>query len=80
MEGYFKGWRRRCGCVMLFISLGFLVAWMRSKITYDTVQISFYARQYQIQSFREECVLWSWRLKGNEGVFGRNRSHPISSE
>lgn len=75
MEGHFKGWRRRCGCVMLVISLGFLAVWMRSKFTYDTVQISLDDRQYQIQSFREECVLWSWGLKGNEGVFGFHTWH-----
>lgn len=72
MTAYCSQWRRGCGCVTLAISIGCLVVWMRSKYTYDTAEIVMSQRQYKLQSFHDECILWSWEARGDEGVVGWN--------
>jgi hypothetical protein len=40
MSEFFKGWRRKAGCVSLTFALLFMAAWMRSTITWDQIDVT----------------------------------------
>ena len=48
MREFFQGWRRKTGCVTLFMALAVLAAWGRSQISADTLTIPLAGEaQYQ---------------------------------
>ena len=50
MGEFFRGWRRKLGCVTLMLALVFTVAWARSEVKYDFVSLHLRRATYKIGS------------------------------
>ena len=50
MREFFRGWRRKAGCVALVMALAVASAWARSYGTLDGIQVPDWHRQYGIVS------------------------------
>ncbi len=63
MRAFFKGWRRKAGCVTLLMSLMLIVGWMRSYCVLDRVEIDIGARRLKITSFHQK--IYCFRVDGH---------------
>lgn len=66
---FFKGWRRKAGCVALAMALAFMAGWLRSQFVFD----SFHIRRagtmnwFGIESKRQTlCFSWVQDNSGSE--------------
>lgn len=60
MPEFFRGWRRKVGCVALVMACLVAIAWIRSMAVADHIYVRF-DRQHEIRS-RQQTFLWvSWR-------------------
>ena len=60
MREFFKGWRRKAGCVALVIACTLTVAWIRSHNTVDGLNISIGNRCHAIGSMRSGVAWFAW--------------------
>lgn len=70
MREFFKGWRRKVGCVALLMAVAVFGIWMRSRIVLDDILFTFGDRQISIASFGGCCLWWSWSRR--DGDVSRN--------
>jgi hypothetical protein len=66
VRAFFKGWRRKVGCVTLMVSLALVGAWIRSSRVFDHISFAIGNRQYEIRSIGNHVWWRSWepvRLK-----------------
>ena len=69
MSDFFKGWRRKIGCVTLVMALVAMAGWVRSLLRQDIVSINVFPQQIAVESnlgtlhlFRyENFVIWVQR-------------------
>ena len=54
---FFRGWRRKTGCVTLFLALAFTGGWVRSLRNCDTIDASVFQRTYELRS---DCGYLCW--------------------
>lgn len=66
MREFFRGWRRKVGCVTLLISCVLMVGWMRSRAKLDTVYIPVFNRLHLVVSARGELAWLSADWLGYE--------------
>jgi hypothetical protein len=58
MREFFKGWRRKVGCVTLAMACVFMAGWVRSCIWGDTLMIPIGETWYEWLASGDECVVW----------------------
>lgn len=61
MREFFKGWRRKLGCVALVMAMILIVGWMRSAVYEDVIR--FWVSNDRIQMFfssRGTLSWWGW--------------------
>ena len=63
MREFFKGWRRKVGCVALVMAVVVFCAWMRSMIVTDSLWINTGTTLHQLHSCR--ASLW-WESRPDE--------------
>ena len=72
MREFFKGWRRKVGCVTLVMACAVATAWVRSELNYlDDYFFTLGMRDHNIMSGYGRMTWWSW-----DGEAG-NRSRPV---
>lgn len=54
MLEFFRGWKRKAGCVTLVLACVFAVGWMRSRDTFDAVYL---CKQFIIFSARDQLIV-----------------------
>ena len=57
MSEFFKGWKRRVGCVTLVMACSFAATWSSSEYISDVVEVCVATRQFTIKSFRGK-IFW----------------------
>jgi len=57
MREFFKGWRRKTGCVALIIAAALAGGWVRSREIHDRIWFAFPASLQLIYS-RQGCIVW----------------------
>src|SRR4051794_18578529 len=57
MGEFFRGWRRRAGCIGLVMACAACGAWIRSYYALDTVTFPFQGRQHTIFSV-DGLIIW----------------------
>ena len=62
MREFFKGWRRKVGCVTLVIACAFTGAWLRSMFICDLVDFAIENHQHEFFSVHGH-LLWRARFK-----------------
>lgn len=73
---YFKGWRRKLGCITLGMACVLMIGWLRSLVVWDSIQFSIGGALQLIDS-QAGSLTWSkfsdhppvafeWRMSGHE--------------
>jgi hypothetical protein len=60
MRGFFKGWRRRVGCITLMMACALGSGWIRSLSSWDLVAFPIGKRTHQLTSYRGGIAWSSW--------------------
>ncbi len=60
MGNFFRGWRRKIGCVILLLALLMQAWWFRSHIVGDCIQFRFSRRSFLEFESRFESIRFSW--------------------
>lgn len=63
MREFFKGWRRKAGCITLVMACAMAGLAMRSRFSYDIASFAFNSRQHQIVSMDSRL---EWRASDLE--------------
>lgn len=74
MREFFRGWRRKTGCVTLVVACLLMVGWMRSRANLDTVSVPIFNRLHLLGSVNGELAWLSVDWLGYE-VWQRKTSH-----
>lgn len=68
MREFFKGWRRKAGCVALTVSCLLMAAWIRSRTIPDRIVIRSYGHVTEYWVSEQSGIGWSkevsWNLIG----------------
>lgn len=64
MREFFKGWRRKAGCVTLVMACVLMSVWFRSLVFFDYVDFTTSDRQHEVFSIRGSLSWSSWDLVG----------------
>ena len=74
MSDFFHGWRRKAGCVLMFVSLALICAAMRSLVVYDNLTFAVNGQQQMVHLQHGEITWWTWQLNGDKptraGIIG----------
>src|SRR5262245_3802284 len=62
MREFFKGWRRKVGCVTLVMALASLGLWTRSFQSDDAITISIVSRTHMVRSWTGLVSWYSWNV------------------
>lgn len=62
MSEFFRGWRRKVGCVTLILAVAATTSWMRSMILADTLMFGVGNEQYMVFSSDGMLSWYSWRF------------------
>jgi hypothetical protein len=62
MVEFFKGWRRKAGCLCLLMALPLAGAWVRSTTTDDAIRFPAFRRQHLVWSARGRISWCAWEL------------------
>ena len=79
MHTYFKGWRRKTGCVILVAAVIVTGFWARSRETADCLSVYSPARQDIIASLRGQFIWTTRNVESNSEWTWRIKSLPIFS-
>lgn len=75
MGGFFRGWRRKCGCVTLVLACAVMVGWVRSAVYYDGVDITPSSRRHVIRSMTGR-ISWFYAHSYETRVINRGIRFP----
>jgi hypothetical protein len=56
MREFFKGWRRKAGCVTLVLAGAILIVWMRSQLITDTHMVRHAYRKHYVVTSKSGCL------------------------
>lgn len=65
MSGFFQGWRRKIGIMLLGCALTIAALWMRSHLVYDMISFAGLGEQHYIHSF---CGILTWQSGKLDGA------------
>lgn len=60
MFEFFRGWRRKIGCVTLMMALALTGVWLRSENVADEIRFTIGQRRHLIMSRHEKLSWWGW--------------------
>lgn len=66
MREFFRGWRRKIGCIILLIAFVLSVIWVRSYLADDLLTIAVGGGQHGLSSINGE---FRWRAFSSTGLF-----------
>eukprot|EP00475_Leptophrys_vorax_P041280 TRINITY_DN77851_c0_g1_i1.p1 TRINITY_DN77851_c0_g1~~TRINITY_DN77851_c0_g1_i1.p1 ORF type:complete len:111 (-),score=4.48 TRINITY_DN77851_c0_g1_i1:36-368(-) len=66
MREFFRGWRRKVGCLILLIAFMLSVIWVRSYLADDVLTIAVSGGQHDLSSNNGE---FRWRAFSSTGLF-----------
>lgn len=66
MREFFRGWRRKVGCLILLIAFVLSVIWVRSYLADDVLTIAVSGGQHDLSSNNGE---FRWRAFSSTGLF-----------
>jgi hypothetical protein len=70
MREFFRGWRRKVGCVMLAVACGLVGMWLRSSIVSDEWFYVLGEQQYLLLSSDGHVSSSSWSVNTRDRHFG----------
>jgi hypothetical protein len=73
MRDFFKGWRRKAGCVTLVMALAMVALWSRSYLTNDIGMLAVGDWQHEFSSIDGEILWRCWRPVGIRPADGYER-------
>jgi hypothetical protein len=77
MREFFRGWRRKLGCVTLGFACLLVFGWIRSGIVEDVFSWKGYARELAIVSFDSSLGLCVWDIPSRDALIGW-RTEPLN--
>ena len=69
MREFFKGWKRKLGCVTLVTACLLMGMWIRSQRIHDAYSFGFNHHQQAIISFDGRLTWWSYNLAWHESPY-----------
>lgn len=78
MREFFKGWRRKAGCVALLMAVILNAGWIRNRVVGDCFWFTIGSRQHSILSLGDDLWWSSWSMAERDAPTTQWKLQPVN--